>query len=287
VRWPSAAGRAIPCAGRDSSIERTGLEHRDPATAAALARLYDLDLVDDPGDLDLYLALADRADGPILELAAGTGRLAVPLAEAGHQVTAVDLDRAMLDRARARIAASAAPNLAQRLTLVEADIVGLNLASAGGFSLAFIALNSLLVLPNRAAQRAAFRALAKHLAPGGLAAVDVWIPDADDLARYDGRVTLEWPRLDPETGAIVTKAGSAQHDAASATITVTTTFEEGGQGATPRRWIRRDRLRLVSVDELRGFAEDAGLVVELMAGDYGMGPIGPGSERAILIAVKG
>ena len=32
----------------------------DPATAAALARLYDLDLVDDPGDVDLYLALADR-----------------------------------------------------------------------------------------------------------------------------------------------------------------------------------------------------------------------------------
>ena len=70
--------------------------------AAALARLYDLDLHDDPGDLDLYLALADRAGGPILELAAGTGRLAVPLAAAGHRVTAVDLDPAMLDRARQR-----------------------------------------------------------------------------------------------------------------------------------------------------------------------------------------
>ena len=48
----------------------------DAATAAALARLYDLDLQDDPGDLDLYLALADRADGPILELAAGPRILA-------------------------------------------------------------------------------------------------------------------------------------------------------------------------------------------------------------------
>ena len=62
------------------------LDRPDPATAAALARLYDLDLLDDPGDLDLYLALAARADGPILELAAGTGRLAVPLALAGHTV---------------------------------------------------------------------------------------------------------------------------------------------------------------------------------------------------------
>ena len=72
--------------------------------------------------------------------------------------------------------------------------------------------------------------MALHLAPGGLAVVDVWLPDAEDLARFDGRIVLEWPRLDPETGAIVTKTDSAQHDASSATVTLTTIFEEGGQG---------------------------------------------------------
>jgi SAM-dependent methyltransferase len=255
----------------------------DPATAAALARLYDLDLVDDPGDLDLYLALADRSDGPVLELAVGTGRLAIPLAEAGHAVTGVDVDRAMLDRARGRAQAA---GVAERLELVEADLVDLRLPSAGRFGLAFIALNSLLVLPTRSAQRAALQTLAEHLVPGGVAAVDVWIPDADDLARFDGRISLEWPRLDPETGAIVTKAASAAHDASSATVTLTTIFEEGGQGEPSIRWVRRDRLRLISADELRGFAEDAGLVVEALAGDYGLGPMGPGSDRAVLIAIR-
>ena len=265
------------------TIERSPFDRPDAATAAALARLYDLDLVDDPGDLDLYLALADRADGPILELAVGTGRLAIPLAEAGHAVTGVDIDPAMLDRARRRVRGTPAGD---RLTLVEADIVGLRLPDAGRFGLAFIALNSLLVLPTRAAQRAALRALADHLAPGGLAVVDVWLPDADDLARFDGRITLYWPRVDPETGAIVTKAGSAQHDAAHASVTLTTIFEEGEQGGQARRWVRSDRLRLVSADELRGFAEDAGLTVEMLAGSYDMGLLGPGSEHAILVAVK-
>jgi SAM-dependent methyltransferase len=65
----------------------------------ALARYYDLDLRDDPGDLDLYLALAARTGGPVLELAAGSGRIAVPLAAAGYQVTGVDNDPAMLARA--------------------------------------------------------------------------------------------------------------------------------------------------------------------------------------------
>lgn len=259
------------------------LDRPDPRTAAALARLYDLDLVDDPGDLDLYLAMAERADGPILELAAGTGRLAIPLAEAGHHVTAVDLDPAMLDRARRRARGTTAED---RLTFVQADLVGLRLPDVRTYGLAFIALNSLLVLGSRAAQRAALRAMADHLVPGGLAVADVWLPDADDLARFDGRIMLEWPRLDPETGAMVTKVGSAIHDAASATVTLTTIFEEGGQGEPVSRWVRRDRLRLVTADELREFATDAGLQVELMAGDYGLGPIGPHSERAVLVAVR-
>lgn len=282
---PCAAATAIASAGRFSVIETRGFDRPDPETAAALARLYDLDLREDPGDLDLYLALADRAGDPVLELAVGSGRLAVPMAEAGHRVTGVDLDPAMLDRARIRAAAAGAPTT-ERLTLVEADLVEVRLPDAGRFGLAFIALNSLLVLPTRAAQRAAVCTLAEHLAPGGLAVVDAWIPDGDDLARFDGRVSLEWPRLDPETGAIVTKSASAQHDAASGTITLMTIFEEGGQGQPPRRWLRRDRLRLVSADELRSFAEDAGLSVETLAGDYGLGPMEPGSDRAVLLATK-
>jgi hypothetical protein len=143
-----------------------------------------------------------------------------------------------------------------------------------------------MLLASRVAQRDAFRTMAAHLAPGGLAVVDVWLPDAEDLARFDGRVMLEWPRTDPETGRVVTKAGSAQHDAASGTITLTSIYEEGHQGSPPNRWIRRDRLRLVSADELAGFAEDAGFRVEMVAGGYDLGPIGPGSDRAILIAER-
>jgi SAM-dependent methyltransferase len=254
-------------------------------SARALARLYDLDLVDDPGDLDLYLALAARADGPILELAAGTGRLAVPLAGAGHAVTAVDVDPAMLERAEAR-RRTAGRATAARIELVEADLLELDRPDAGAFGLAFIALNSLFLLATRPAQRRAFEVLAKHLAPGGLAAVDVWLPDPEDLARFDGRMVFEYERTDPETGRVVTKVAAARYDAATAVVDLTAVYEEGLPGEPPVRWIRRDALRLVGADELRSMAEDAGLVVEEVAGDYGMEPLGPGSDRAILVARK-
>lgn len=255
------------------------------AVASALARLYDVDLVDDPGDLDLYLALAGRTGGPILELGAGTGRLTVPLAAAGHDVTAVDVDPAMLERAAAR-ARAAGEATRRRLTIVEADLLGLSLPSAGTFRLALIALNSLFLLATRDAQLEAFRTLAGHLAPGGLAVVDVWLPDADDLARFDGRLILEYERRDPETGRLVTKTAAAQHDATTAVVNLTVIYEEGDQGATPVRWIRRDALRLASADELRDFADRAGLTLETIAGDYDLGELGPGSERAIVVAQR-
>jgi SAM-dependent methyltransferase len=256
---------------------------RSPDEATALARLYDVDMLEDPGDLDLYLALADRAAGAVLELGVGTGRVGVSLAAAGHAVTGVDNEPAMLARARRR-AVIEGDAVVDRLTLQEADIRDLRLG--GSFKMAFIALNTLLLLPTREAQRDAVRTLADHLDPGGLAVVDVWQPDADDLARFDGRVVLEYPRRDPDSGRIVVKVASALHDASSQVVNLTTIYEEGDPGASPVRWLRQDRLRLVSADELRGFADDAGLEVEVLAGGYDLEPIGPGSERAILVAVK-
>ncbi len=267
--------------GAGSSVGAARVE--PTATARALARLYDLDLIDDPGDLDLYLALAARTDGPVLELAAGTGRLAVPLATAGHAVTAVDIDPAMLERALAR-AIVAGPRIAARLELVEADVLDVDLPEAGSFRLAFIALNSLFLLATRDAQRGAFRTIARHLAPGGIAAVDIWLPDPGDLARFDGRMILEYVRPEPETGHDVTKTATARFDPTTGLVDLTAIYEEGLSGGTVVRWIRRDGLRLVGADELRSMAEDAGLVVEQVGGDYDLDPIGPGSERAVLIA---
>ena len=163
----------------------------------------------------------------------------------------------------------------------------MRLPDAGRFGLAFIALNSLLVLPTAGRPAGGRpRPWPTTSRPGGLAVVDVWLPDAEDLARFDGRIMLEWPRLDPETGAIVTKAGSAQHDAATATRHPDHDLRGGRPGragpplgpprpAAARLGRRAARLR-------RGRRPD----VELLAGGYDLGPMGPGSERAILLAVK-
>jgi SAM-dependent methyltransferase len=258
---------------------------RDETGAEALARLYDLDVAEEDGDLALYLALADRTRGPILELMAGSGRVAVPLAATGRRVIAVDVDPAMLARARGAAAAAGA-RAQRRLELVDADVDGYRHADAGRFGLAIVALGSMLLLPGRAAQRRAFATLAAHLAPGGVAVVDVPLLDADDLSRYDGRVTLDWVRHAPD-GAVVTKTSSARHDATTRTVVLVSVFEEGLSGRPVARTVRVDRLHLLDAVDLEEMAAEADLAVEVLAGDADLLPLGPGADRAILVAVRG
>jgi hypothetical protein len=189
----------------------------------------------------------------------------------------------MLDRARRRAEAAGAA-IAARVDLVMGDVAAMDPGIGRPFRLAFIGLNSILLLPSRAAQRAAWGALAAHLEPGGLAVVDTWLPDAHDLARYDGRLHLEYHRPDPETGRWVTKTAAAQHDAATQTVALTTIYEEGDPGEPASRWVRRDVVRLVTVEELRAMADAAGLAVELVAGGYDLEAIGPHDDRAVVIA---
>jgi len=260
----------------------------------ALARLYDLDLAEDPGDVELYRALARRTGGPIIELAVGSGRIAAPLVADGHRVVGVDIDTAMLDRARVRAAPSAGPSApegragARALVLVEVDMVEApehhEVAAAGPYQLVILGLNSILLLASAERQRAALGAMARLLAPGGVAVVDAWQPSPTDLVAFDGRLSLEWLRTDPETGNEVTKFAAAWFDPTTRLVTLTTLFDEGLPGVAPVRWARTDALRLITVDELAGFARAAGLEIEQLAGDHELGPLHAGSDRVVLLA---
>jgi SAM-dependent methyltransferase len=268
------------------AVRATARRDGDPSAptdvaAATLARYYDLDLLDDPGDLELYQALARRVDGPILELGAGTGRIAVPLAASGHEVTALDLDPKMLARATSRWEAGRGRGPGELHTVV-ADMTETRLGAR--FGLVIIALNTLLLLADADRQLAALRTAAAHLAPDGRLVVDVWLPSPDDLAIYDGRLLLEWQRQDDATGQMVAKYASATFDTATAIVTLTQLFDAWDLPIGPvTRVARTDRLRLLSAAELTHLAEAAGVTVEHLAGDYRMGALGPGDERAILI----
>jgi SAM-dependent methyltransferase len=258
------------------------------AGSADIARYYDLDVAHERDDIDMYLALASGSDGPILELACGTGRICVPVAAAGYDVTGVDVDAAMLDRARAKWREQTSWDGSRgSLTLVERDVTQMDFGRR--FDLAILGFNSLLVIGNGkpAAQRAALAAMARHLTRDGRAVIDTWLPDDEDLEVYDGRVIREWTRVDPETRAQVVKSVSATFDRKTRRAVIDTHFEAAGERVPASTVSRRDEVYFPTRDELLEMIEAAGLVPQQVVGAYDMSPLERDSERVIVVAAIG
>lgn len=118
------------------------------------------------GDEDIYAGLVPEG-GDVLELGAGTGRLTAGLAARGHAIVGVDISPTMLAQAQARVAALP-EHVRSRIQLVRGDMTALDLRRA--FDLVFLPFFTLAHVPAGAAWRNTFAVVAKHMAPGALAA---------------------------------------------------------------------------------------------------------------------
>jgi SAM-dependent methyltransferase len=141
------------------------------------------------GDVDIYAGLAP-AGGSVLELGAGTGRVAFALAERGFSVTGVDLAAGMLAQAEAKRAALPA-EVAARVELRRGDMTALDLKRT--FDLVACSYFTLAHVPAGSAWRNTFATAARHLAPGGRAAFHLPLTE---IMRLPGPKNPELPVLD-------------------------------------------------------------------------------------------
>ena len=139
---------------------------------------YDLVLGDyAPGELlDFYRRQIVRCGEPVLELACGSGRLTIPLAEEGVDITGLDIAPEML-----RLAESKAATRGVRLTLERGDVRAFNLARK--FRFIFFPANSLSHLLTREEIEACFARVRRHLTEDGRFLVDIFNPSLKLLAR--------------------------------------------------------------------------------------------------------
>ncbi|MDZ8051395.1 MAG: class I SAM-dependent methyltransferase [Aulosira sp. ZfuVER01] len=116
-------------------------------------------------DIPFWLDMASQYGDPILELSCGTGRIAIPLANKGFQVTGIDIGDSMLELARKKSA---------QVEWIKADIQNFDLAQK--FNLIIFPINCIWHLLDIEAVEACFACVKKHLKPGGKFVIDMLNP---------------------------------------------------------------------------------------------------------------
>jgi SAM-dependent methyltransferase len=225
----------------------------------SIARLYDPWSVSVREDVDFYVELARVADGPVVELGVGTGRIAIPIAAAGVQVIGVDSSRGMLEVCAE---AAALAGVAHLVDLRVGDLRDPPVQER--VALVICPFRAFLHLHTHAERLDALRAARELLVPGGRFVFDVFAPGEDDIAETHGR----W--LEREPGIFE----RADWDAQARTLTLSVRGESGYTTMV---------LAWLSPDEWRELIEEAGFEVEAHYGWFDRRPY-QGGEDSVWLA---
>ena len=242
------------------------------------AQYYDLDQGGYTDDIPLYLDLAQRCGSPILELGCGTGRVLIPLAEAGYSITGIEIAPSMIELARGKVAAA---DVRDRVTLIEGDMRSLELPER--FRLGICALNTLMHFPSLTDQLAVLRTARGHIRSGGLLAVALPNPHTSALPDERTPLLLEKEMIDPRTGHRVLKLFSQQVDLATQILEITLIYDEIDREGLVHRTLVPMQARWLYPYEARLLMETAGFTVDGIYGSYDLEPFDAGSEQMILI----
>jgi SAM-dependent methyltransferase len=169
-----------------------------------LAGLYDAFKFD--ADVPLYLELAEKAGGKVLEIACGSGRLMLPLGRAGNTVLGVDASPHMLAIARDKLAHE--PEARQRMHLLQADMRDFDATQHAPFDLAICAVKSFAYLTERADQLHTLQRIAAHLRRNGWLAIDFMHPRPAWLAAPVGSIRDDLLQHSTEHGFTLSRVES-------------------------------------------------------------------------------
>ena len=226
--------------------------------------LYDFEYPECAGpELDFWDLLASQSGGPVLELAVGTGRIALPLARLGHEVWGIDTSEPMLARARTKVSTMPAP-LGSNVHLLNQSMSSFDLSTR--FALIYAPFNSFLLLDPQSEAAACLDCVHDHLKPGGKLVIDAFAPGPDDL--LPDVETLTYLEHHPETGARVTRERRYEYDSSNGVAISNISYTLTGDGLDPRTVAFRYKLHLYTSNELVNTLKSHGFEVLETFGDY-------------------
>jgi SAM-dependent methyltransferase len=242
--------------------------YTDPVVAQAYDRVVE-STNDLPFYIDLARAASERGEG-VLELACGTGRVTIPVAQAGALTTGLDNSVAMLQIAERKAEAAGVD-----VTWVQGDMASFRLEQR--FGLVTIPASSFLLLTTTAAQKACLGSVSNHLSDHGLLALHIFNPSLPLMAARLGDGSEGW-----EYAADGSRVRREYHTGQQ--LLVETRQDSFDSAAEPA--YRTLRARWVYRYEMQHLLELCGFKVEALHGGFEGQPFGDSSTEMVWIARK-
>lgn len=231
-------------------------------------------------DVPFFLGQLPRRRQAILELACGTGRAAIPLAQAGHHIVGIDSDPAMIRIARHK--AQFVGLSPKQLLLRRGDALKLRLGER--FDFVCIFFNTFLAFSNLQQQDACLRSVVHHLKPNGRFFLDILQPNVCLLGQEKSRGLDPHRFYAPTLGAQVTKTIDVQRDPSRQLEKITFRYRWRKAGRSHERIMRFD-MTFIFPRELELLLNRHGLELEYLWGNYDGSALHADSPRMIVRAV--
>jgi SAM-dependent methyltransferase len=246
----------------------------------AIAAYYDADnarLEMLKHDVPFFLGQLPKKRQDILELAVGTGRAAIPLAQAGHRVVGIDYVQDMLDIARRKRDAVGLTD--RQLKLIRQDALELNLRQK--FDWVVILFNTLLAFTTLGELDRVLQGVRRHLRPRGRFFLDVFNPDHSMLAREQERGLEREVFHVPELDRTVFRTTDITRDTANQVMHLTTRYKWFDRFGRERREKFAFEMTCIFPRELRLLLERNGFEIEHLWGNYDGSAFNKASPRMI------
>jgi len=251
-----------------------------PSSFDQWAEVYDSVYSYVTDDIPFYIDEARSAGGSVLELGCGTGRVAIPIAQAGIEIVGLDSSAAMLEVARRK--AEKAPG-ARGLRLVETDMRDFSLDEV--FGLVIIPFRGFLSLLSVEDQIQALANVRAHLAPGGKLAFNIFVPDLNMLVQ-EGDVAYHLRDVtDSDTGRRLVVWHQSAYDNHNQIISARVIVDDlEADGVVGRRFYRDFQLRYSHRWEIRHLLEVCGFEIVDLFGDFERSPFDETSTEMVWVA---
>jgi ubiquinone/menaquinone biosynthesis C-methylase UbiE len=234
-------------------------------------------------DIPFYVEEALAAGGPVLELGCGTGRVTIPIAAAGVDITGIESSAAMLEVARHKTEALPEDS---RPRLVEGDMRDLSLGGQQ-FHLIIIPFRGFLALMTVEDQMSALSSISSHLAPGGRLIFDVFVPDLDMLVQAGDTSFHLRDVVDAEAGTRLVLWHQSAYDNHAQIIDARIIVEELDEvGTVEKRYYRDFQLRYAHRWELQHLLTTCGYEIDDLHGDFERTPFDEDSMDMVWVTSR-